>query len=127
MPKSIIELVVGDLGEKRAYRQFMKRVNALPKDYRFAFKKIQHYIYHFSAVSYNMEMFTDLLDLFEASAAEGKAVLDVIGSDVAAFCDELIRAFTNNANTTREKLNQDILKHFYGEDNSHVEYHQKNT
>lgn len=123
MPKSIIELVVGDLGEKRAYRQFMKRVNSLPKDYRFVFKKIQHYMYNFGAVGCDMEMLTDLVGLFETSAADGKTAFDVIGSDLANFCDELIRASTNNTATTREKLNQEIFKYFNEEENNNVEHH----
>ncbi len=126
MPKSFLELIVGSLDEKRAYRQLMKRVNALPKDYRFAYKKIQHYMYYFEASGCDMDMLTDLLDLFEASACEGKAVLDVLGSDVATFCDELIRATTQHGATTREKLNEDILNHFYGKGNDH-EHHQKNS
>ncbi|MEF9945253.1 MAG: DUF1048 domain-containing protein [Lachnospiraceae bacterium] len=111
MPKSFIELIVGDLGEKRAYQQVMKRANALPKDYRFTFKKIQQYMYNFGAVGCDITTFADLVDLLEVSAAEGKAVCDVIGSDVAAFCDELIRVSTNTA-TTQEKLNQEIAEHF---------------
>ncbi len=41
MNKSILEVVFGDLDEKNAYRQKMKRVKALPENYRTAFKKIQ--------------------------------------------------------------------------------------
>lgn len=120
MSKSIIEMLVGNLEDKRAYRQFMKRVNALPGDYRFAFKKIQHYLYHFDTVSCDMTIFTDLVDLFEESAAENKAVLDVIGSDVAEFCDELIRSTTENTITSREKFNQEILEHFNREGKNNV-------
>ena len=46
MNKSILEVVFGDLDEKNAYRQKMKRVKALPENYRTAFKKIQKYLYH---------------------------------------------------------------------------------
>ena len=45
MLDSIIKLIIGDLEDKRAYKQMMKRVNALPKDYRFTFHKIQHYMF----------------------------------------------------------------------------------
>ena len=38
-----------------------------------------------------LPIFTDLLDLFETGAAEGKHVLAVTGEDVAAFCDELLQ------------------------------------
>ena len=39
MLDNFIKLVIGDLNEKREYKKIMKRVNALPKDYSFAFKK----------------------------------------------------------------------------------------
>lgn len=113
MAKSFLELIVGDLDEKRAYRKFMKRVDALPKEYRYSFKKIQHYFYNFSV---DMSMLSDLLEMFEESAAEGKSVIDVIGSDVADFCDELLRVSTKHTKTSREKLNEEIQRYFHKED-----------
>jgi Uncharacterized protein conserved in bacteria len=104
------------LEEKRAYKQMMKRVNALPKDYQFTFRKIQHYMYCVGAPNGDMTiftdltMFTDLVDLFEASAAEGRQVLDVIGSDVGKFSDEYMRASATNTETLREKLNKEVIK-----------------
>lgn len=111
MAKSFIELVVGSLDEKRAYRQYMKRVSALPKDYRYAFKRMQNYLYY-SDLTGCEALFTDLVELLEASSAEGKPILDVVGADVAGFCDELVRVYAPNLPTPREKLNRDILKHF---------------
>ncbi len=95
MAKSFLELVVGNLDEKKAWRQLIKRVDALPEDYRFAFKKILTQ--------------SDLLELFEESAAAGRKVTDIVGSDVAAFCDELIHASAADIKGVREKLNQEIL------------------
>lgn len=112
MAKSFIELVVGDLDEKRAYRRFMKRVNALPKEYRFAFKKMRNYLYYTDLTGCET-LFTDLVELLEASAAQGRPVLDVIGTDVSGFCDELVRASGSDALTPREKLNKEILEHFH--------------
>lgn len=47
--KKFIKLIIGDtegnVEIRRNYKQFMKRVDALPKDYRFAFHKIQHYMF----------------------------------------------------------------------------------
>ena len=121
MLDSIIKLLIGDLQEKRAYRQMMKRVGALPKDYRFAFGKIQHYMFSVGppgddmTIFADLTMFSDLVDLFEASAAEGKQVLDVIGSDAGAFCDEFMRASATNTEKLREKLNKEILEKFQKE------------
>lgn len=111
---SIIKLIIGDLEEKRAYKQMMKRVQALPEDYRFAFKKIQHYMYSVGSpngdmtIFTNLTMFTDLVDLLEACAAEGKQVLEVIGSDVGKFSDEFMLASGSNIETKREKINREI-------------------
>jgi len=115
---SIIKLIIGDLDDKRAYKQMMKRVDALPKDYKFAFRKIQHYIYTVGSINADMTifedmtMFTELIDLFEASAAEGRQVIDVIGSDVDRFSDEFMSAYITNTETQREKLNKDIAEKF---------------
>lgn len=110
MAKSFIRWVVGDLNKKKAWQQLMKRVNALPKDYRFAYKKILNYGYNYGFCCITQ---SDLLELFEESVAAGRPVLDVIGNDVAAFCDELIHANTDKATSIREKFNREILEHFH--------------
>lgn len=118
MLDSIIKLLIGDMEDKRAYKQMMKRVDALPKEYRFAFRKIQHYMFSVGppggdmTIFKDLKMFTDLVDLFEASAAEGKQVLDVIGNDVSEFCDEFMRASVTNTEKLREKLNKEIMEKF---------------
>lgn len=120
MLDSIIKLIIGDMEDKRAYKQMMKRVDALPKDYRYAFRKIQHYMFSVGppggdmTIFTDLTMFTDLVDLFESSAADGKQVLDVIGSDVGRFCDEFMHASVNTENTEklREKLNKEIMEKF---------------
>jgi DNA-binding ferritin-like protein (Dps family) len=118
MLDNFIKLIIGDLDEKREYKQMIKRVDALPKDYSFAFKKIQKYMYSVGAPGGNMTiftdmiMFTDLVDLFEASAIDGRQVIDVIGSDVDKFCDEFMSAYITNSETLREKLNKEIMEKF---------------
>lgn len=122
MLDSIIKLIIGDLEEKREYRQMMKSVDALPKDYRFTFRKIQHYMYSVTPPDVDMtiltymKVFRDLVELFEASAAEGRQVLDVIGSDVGKFCDEFMRASATNTETRRAKLNKEIMEKFNKEE-----------
>lgn len=118
MIDNFIKLVIGDLDENRKYKQMMKRVDALPKEYRFALKEIQKYMYTVGAPDGDMTMFsdmttfTDLVDLFEASAADGRKVIDVIGSDVDKFCDEFMRAHITDSETLREKLNKEIMEKF---------------
>ena len=92
----------------------MARVEALPKDYQYVFKKIQGHMWMFAAGDgYDMlKIHYDLIELFEAGAVEGKQVLEITGEDVAAFCDELLRNAKTYTENWREKLNHDILKKF---------------
>lgn len=88
-------LNIGKIVEsKRAYRRQTARVDALPEDYRYVFKKIQSHMWMFASGSgYEMiKIHYDLIDLFEDGAANKKGVLEVTGEDVAAFCDELLRS-----------------------------------
>lgn len=99
---------------KREYKQQMARVEVLPEDYQYVFKKIQKHMWMFAAGSgYDMmKIHYDLIELFEAGAANGKHVLEITGEDVAAFCDELLRSARTYTEDWREALNQDILKKF---------------
>lgn len=109
-----IKLVVGDLDEKREYKQMMKRVEELPEDYRFAFKKIQKYMYTVGAPNGDMSifkdlnMFNELIELFQTSAFDKKPVTEVVGNDVSKFCDEFMEAFSENSETIKEKINKEI-------------------
>jgi DNA-binding ferritin-like protein (Dps family) len=103
--------IIKIIKSKREYKQQMARVKALPKNYQYVFKKIQGHMWMFAAGSgYDMlKIHYDLIDLFEAGAAEGKQVLEITGEDVAAFCDELLRNATTYTENWREKLNRDIM------------------
>lgn len=100
------------IDSKREYKQQMVRVDALPKDYQYVFKKIQVHMWMFTAgPGYDMmKIHGDLIELFEVGAAEGKNVLEITGEDVASFCDELLRSARTYTEDWREALNRDILK-----------------
>jgi len=99
---------------KREYKRQMERVKALPEDYQYVFKKIQGHMWMFAAgAGYDMmKIHSDLIELFESGALEGKQVLEITGEDVAAFCDELLRNVSTYTENWREALNRDILKRF---------------
>lgn len=98
--------------EKRAYRAMMARVDALPKDYRYVYKKIQDYMWKFASGSgYDMiQLQKGLVDLFEEGAAEGKPVRDITGDDVAAFADELIKEVDTYTAKWGDDLNASVAK-----------------
>lgn len=71
---------------KRQWRAHLARVKALPPDYRIVYQEIQRYLFKLGAV----DVLVGIVEFFEEGAAEGKGVLELIGEDVAAFCDGLI-------------------------------------
>jgi DNA-binding ferritin-like protein (Dps family) len=110
----MMELFKKIVGDKKEYKQQMARIEMLPRDYQFVYKKIQEYMWNFASGSgYDMlKVQYELIDLFEAGAAEGKHVLEITGEDVAAFCDELLRNAKTYTENWRKKLNRDILNKF---------------
>lgn len=99
--------------DKRDYRVYMRRLKALPDDYRFVYKKIMEYLWGYFGGGNGHDVVTiheGLLELFEAGAAEGKNVLEVTGDDVAAFSDELLRSMRTYLEDRRQKLNREIKK-----------------
>ena len=105
----ILDTILGDMGEKKAYRENEKRAKALPTEYATAYKEIKHYLFHTSGIL-TMEPLRVLVDMFEEAAAEGRKVVDITGSNVAAFADELVRGERSYFDTQRQKLNKNITK-----------------
>lgn len=106
--------------EKREYKKQMARVEAMPADYQFVFKKITSHMWMFTAGSgYDMmKIHYDLIDLFEAGIADGKGVLEITGSDVAGFCDELMKSARTYTEDWRGKLNREIAEKLGGRNGS---------
>lgn len=99
------------VGDKKEYKGMMARVKALPEDYQFAFEQIQKYMWRLAAGDgYDiLQVQYGLIELFETGTADGQDVLDITGTDVAAFCDELLRNANTYTEKWREELNRDIL------------------
>src|SRR5674536_267378 len=78
---------------KKEWRAHVARVKALSKDYQIVYKEIQKYLFKVGPVELTdgIGLLSGIIDFFEESAALGKGVLEVTGSDVAAFCDDLIK------------------------------------
>ena len=80
---SIQDIIEG----KKQWRAHMARVKALPPDYQIVYKEIQRYLFKVGGGT----LLSGIVDFFEEGAAAGKGVLEVIGNDVAAFCDDLVK------------------------------------
>jgi len=101
----IINTIIGDLGEKKAYRDNEKRAKALPAEYTAAYKEIKHYIFTTSGIL-SMEPLKVLVDLLEEASADNRRVTDITGPDVAAFADELVRGEKSYRDQQSKKLNE---------------------
>ena len=76
---------------KKRWRAHMARVKALPPDYRIVYKQIQRYLFKVGPVDLpDGRLLSGIVEFFEEGAAAGRGVLELIGSDVAAFCDDLV-------------------------------------
>ncbi|RVT62656.1 DUF1048 domain-containing protein [Niallia taxi] len=107
----MLEMFKKMLGDKKEYKMMMARVEALPEDYQFVFKKIQNYMWQFSAGN-GMDMLHiqyELIELFEGGAAEGRQVLEITGEDVSTFADELVANAKTYVAKYREDLNKSIM------------------
>lgn len=122
MYEKVIKTIIGDIEDKKEYRKLMKRVSNLPKDYEYAFKKIQHYIYNVGVVSADMHVFMNLLEMFEEHATFGTSIQDIIGDDVAEFVNSFVLASNINPNVRKEKLNKEILE-YINKENLHGKLH----
>jgi len=108
---SILEKIIGDFNEKKRWREMEKRAKALPEDYYNAYKAMQKYLWNTGGVMDWQEtkfVFNHIIDLLEEAAVDGKRVKEVIGNDVAAFCDDLGIDAKSWADKQRQKLNDSI-------------------
>lgn len=97
---------------KKEWRAHVARVKALPRDYQIVYKEIQKYLFKVGPVELTQGagLLSGIVDLFEEGAALGKGVLQVTGSDVAAFCDDLIKDSKTYADIFQESVEQEVSK-----------------
>jgi len=105
---SIKDIIEG----KKEWRAHMARVKALPQDYQIVYNEIQKYLFKVGPVELTegMGLLSGIIDLFEEGAVLGKGVLEVTGSDVAAFCDDLIKDSKTYADINQASVDQEVNK-----------------
>ncbi|MEU8267540.1 DUF1048 domain-containing protein [Sphaerisporangium sp. NPDC049002] len=90
---------------KKQWRAHMARVKALPPDYQIVYKEIQRYFFKVGPIELlDGSLLSGIVDFFEEGVAAGKGVLELIGNDVAAFCDDLIKDSRTNADIYQESI-----------------------
>ncbi|MGP3961431.1 DUF1048 domain-containing protein [Nonomuraea sp. 3N208] len=90
---------------KKQWRAHMARVKALPPDYQIVYKEIQRYLFKVGPIDLlDGSLLSGIVDFFEEGAAAGKGVLELLGNDVAAFCDDLVKDSRTYADIYQESI-----------------------
>ncbi len=98
---SIQDIIKG----KKQWRAHLARVKALPPDYQIVYKEIQRYLFKIGPVDlWDGRLLSGIVDFFEEGAAAGQGVLELIGNDVAAFCDDLVKDSRTYADLYQESI-----------------------
>jgi DNA-binding ferritin-like protein (Dps family) len=91
---------------KKQWRAHMARVKALPPDYQIVYKEMQKYFFKVGPVDLaDGTLLSGIVDFFGEGVAANKGVLELIGNDVAAFCDDLIKDSRTHAEIYQESVN----------------------
>jgi DNA-binding ferritin-like protein (Dps family) len=98
---SIHDIIEG----KKQWRAHMARVKALPPDYQIVYKEMQRYLFKVGPIELTGgQLLPGIVDFFEEGAAAGRGVLELTGTDVAAFCDGLIKDSRTYADAYQESI-----------------------
>ena len=119
-----IELVTGSLEQKRQYRQYRARIEALAEPYGAVAKALQRYLMYYGGVTDGetaVKMFGDLADLWERAAADRTPVRAIVGDDPLEFADTFAAAYTGKRwiDKERARLTKAIEDAERGDRNEH--------
>ena len=94
---------------KKQWRAHTARVKALPPDYQIVYKEIQRYFFKVGPVGLeDGTLLSGVVDFFEHGAAANQGVLAFIGTDVASFCDDLIKDTPTYSDLYQESLGGEV-------------------
>ena len=91
-----IEIITGPLEQKKQYRQYTARREALPEPYRGAAKALDRYLMYYAGVTDGdtlVTMMGDAVDLWERAAADGTPVRTIVGDDPVEFAETFAHAY----------------------------------
>ena len=94
---------------KREWRAHMARVKALPPDYQIVYKEIQKYFFKIGPVELvEGGLLSEIVDFFEEGVTANKGVMELIGNDVATFCDDLVKDSRTYTDIYQESVRKEV-------------------
>ena len=108
-----IESVTGSLEQKKQYRQYKARIDALPEPYGTVAKALQRYLMYYGGITDGdvlVTMLGDFVDLWDRAAADGTPVRAIVGEDPVEFAEAFAQAYTGARwiDKERARLNKAI-------------------
>jgi DNA-binding ferritin-like protein (Dps family) len=91
-----IETITGSLEQKKQYKQYKARIEALPQPYGTAAKALQRYLMYYGGVTDGetaITMMGDSVELWERAAADGTPVRAIVGEDPVEFAETFAQAY----------------------------------
>lgn len=106
MASKWIELVTGSLEQKRQYKLYRARIEALPEPYRTVAKALERYFMYSGGVMDGetaLKMWADFVDLWERAAADGTPVRAIVGEDPVEFAETFTQAYSGKQWIDKER------------------------
>ena len=101
-----IETLTGSLEQKKLYKQYKARIEALPEPYRAAAKAFERYFMYFGGVTDGdtlVTMFGDFADLWERASIDGTSVRALVGDDPVEFAEDFARSYNGKQWIDKER------------------------
>lgn len=101
-----IETITGSLEQKKQYRQYKARMDALPEPYATAAKAFDRYFMYYGGFTDGetlIAMMGDSVELWERAAADGVPVSAIVGEDPVDFAETFAQAYNGTQWIDRER------------------------
>lgn len=101
-----IELVTGSLEQKKQWKRYRVRIEALPEPYGTAANAFQRYFMYCGGIvdgETSLQMWSDFADLWERAVADGTSVRAIVGDDPVEFAEAFAQAYTGKRWIDKER------------------------
>ena len=101
-----IETLTGSLEQKKQYKQYKARLDALSEPYAATAKAFQRYFMYYGIVSDGdtlITMLSDFADLWEGAVADGTPIRAIVGDDPVEFAETFAQSYTGKQWIDKER------------------------
>ncbi len=101
-----IDKIVGDLADKKRYREYRARVKQLPPGYREAAQALERYVMFLGPSNDSkalIAMLDDLAELFDQSVADSTPLRALLGDDPSEFAEAFLENYGGGSWIRKER------------------------